>query len=980
MDTERHADDGFPTSPGTLARLIRESDWASSRLGPVSGWPRALRFTVELILRSQLPMAIMWGPDGVLLYNDAYALVAGNRHPSALGLPVAEAWPEVAGFNAEVIRSVRAQGAVAFRDQRLTLSRRREPEDVWLDLDYSAVPGDTGAIEGVLAIVVESTARAKAEAALHHAREQVQLAQDSGAIRGTWLWHAASDRSGGDERFARSFGLDPARVAAGVPFSELTAAIHPDDRERTARIFKQAVAKGTPYRAEYRIPAADGGWAWVESSGRCEYDAAGRAVRFPGVLIDIDERRRSEERLALSEAALRLATDAGGIGTWDLDLTTDTLTWSDRTRAMFGIAPGAPCSMQDFYGGLHPGDADEVSRVFAAALDPAIRGVYDVEYRTIGLDDGVIRWVAAKGRGLFNDAGQCVRAIGTAIDITERKAAEARRAFLMSLADMLRDLSDPDDIAHTVKKALRGHLPAAWVLLTVMPEIKAPRGGFEQRGVDEPARPTPPVGGAMPEVTVRRQGHVVAVLQVAGPLRTPPVFGQSAYPHPSDPGQAEWSAAEIELCQEVAERAWIAVERTRAEARLRDLAASLEQRVEKRTAELQSAEEALRQAQKMEAVGQLTGGIAHDFNNMLSVIVGGLGLAQRRLARGETEVGRFIDAALEGAGRAAQLTQRLLSFARQQPLRPVPLDAGELVVGLTDMLARTLGKHIRLETSSETGLWTISADPLQLENAILNLALNARDAMPNGGRLLIEAYNIPPAAPADFKGQTGTEMAEGDPDNAGEVCNVGISVTDTGTGMTAEVAARAFEPFFTTKDVGRGTGLGLSQVHGFATQSGGDVTISSRPGGGTKISIILPRHGASARPLGVLQDSQPMQAGRAGGVVLVVEDEEKVRHLSVASVRELGFQTLEADGGLAALALLDQHPEVSLVLTDIVMPGMTGRELGEAVRKRRPNLPVLYTSGFTRNEPLAEADLLPKPFNLAQLSSKIQEVFERQPS
>ncbi len=411
----------------------------------------------------------------------------------------------------------------------------------------------------------------------------------------------------------------------------------------------------------------------------------------------------------------------------------------------------------------------------------------------------------------------------------------------------------------------------------------------------------------------------------------------------------------------------------------------LEARVAERTAELgqankalvaemtrrEAAEGQLRQIQKMEAIGQLTGGIAHDFNNMLAVIIGGLDLTRRRLLRGETDVVRFVDAAMDGARRAAILTSRLLAFSRQQPLAPEPADANKLVAGMSELLHRSIGETIRMETVLAGGLWRIHADVGQLENAILNLAVNARDAMPDGGRLTIETANC----------HLDETYAEGH-DGVTPGQYVMIAVTDTGSGMTEEVAARAFEPFFTTKPVGQGTGLGLSQVYGFVKQTGGHVKIYAEPGHGTTIKVYLPRFYGPA-------DVAPAPAGSlagigaaAGEVILVVEDEDRVRQVSVATLTDLGYVVLAAASGAEGLRLLDSRPDIALLFTDIVMPDMNGRRLADEARRRRPELKILYTTGFTRNAVVhngvldAGVSFLQKPFTGEQLAARIREALD----
>jgi CheY-like chemotaxis protein len=372
----------------------------------------------------------------------------------------------------------------------------------------------------------------------------------------------------------------------------------------------------------------------------------------------------------------------------------------------------------------------------------------------------------------------------------------------------------------------------------------------------------------------------------------------------------------------------------------------------------------------MEAVGQLTGGIAHDFNNMLAVIMGGLNLLNRRLQRGETDVSKYIDGAMEGANRAAALTQRLLAFARQQPLAPEPIDANRMVASMTDLLTRALGEDVRVETVLSAGLWKAKADPNQLENAILNLAVNARDAMPNGGRLTIETAN----AHVDEHYADEFAIAQGQ--------YVLISVTDTGTGMTPDVIAKAFEPFFTTKAVGRGTGLGLSQVFGFVRQSGGHVKIYSEVGLGTTLKVYLPRYygTADAAMPHIVSDRTP--SGDRHEVVLVVEDEPRVRTFSVDALNDLGYTALGAANAAEALQVIDSGREIALLFTDIVMPDMTGRQLADAAMLKRPQLKVLFTTGYSRNAVVHNGvidpgtNYLAKPFGIQQLAQKIRSILD----
>ncbi|HEY3815199.1 MAG TPA: CHASE3 domain-containing protein [Caulobacteraceae bacterium] len=380
------------------------------------------------------------------------------------------------------------------------------------------------------------------------------------------------------------------------------------------------------------------------------------------------------------------------------------------------------------------------------------------------------------------------------------------------------------------------------------------------------------------------------------------------------------------------------------------------------------AEAQLRQSQKMEAVGQLTGGVAHDFNNMLAIIIGNMDLLQRKLARGEGKLETYVENALSGAQRAAVLTQSLLAFSRQQPLDPKALDVNKTVSEMSRLLQRTLGEAVTIETVLAAGLWAAYIDASQLESAMLNLGVNARDAMGDGGKLTIETAN------------TYLDDAYVEREAGGVIAGqyVMVAFTDTGDGIGPDIVERVFDPFFTTKAPGKGTGLGLSQVHGFLKQSGGHVKIYSEPRVGTTVKLYLPRADGDrvAAPPGA-HVPDPLEAGQA--VVLVVEDDAHVRAFVCDGVRDLGHRVIEAESVKTALAALDVAPEIELILTDVVMPGATGRVLADEARKKRPGLPVVFMTGYTRNAIVhngvldAGALLLNKPFTLKQLSAKLRE-------
>ncbi len=529
------------------------------------------------------------------------------------------------------------------------------------------------------------------------------------------------------------------------------------------------------------------------------------------------ERVGTEMRLRESEERLRLAVDHAEVGFWDVDIIHNTLIWPPRTKAIFGISADVPVTMNDFYEGLHPDDREATSEAFAAAADPERRALYDVDYRTIGKEDGVVRWVAAKGRGVFDAAGRCLRVTGTAVEITARKAAEEE---------------------------------------------------------------------------------------------------------------------------------------------LRELNAHLESRIAMAIAEREEVQAALRQSQKMEAMGQLTGGVAHDFNNLLTPIVGTLDLLQRRAVGGEREQ-RLISGALQSADRAKTLVQRLLAFARRQPLQVVAVDVAQLVSDMGDLVASTSGPQIKVVVDTAADLPAAIADPNQLEMALLNLSVNARDAMIEGGTMRISA--------------SAQRVSDGHRSNLPTGDYLCLSVADTGIGMDAATLARAVEPFFSTKGVGKGTGLGLSMAHGLASQLNGALTIQSSPGLGTNVELWLPR--SLTVPAAEPRVVEAPESLPARGVALLVDDEELVRASTSYMLADLGYRVIEAASGEEAMRLLDAGQPFDLLVTDHLMPGISGTDLAREVRNARPGTAILLVSGYAELEGLdPNLPRLAKPFRKSELAVSLSEL------
>ncbi|PZW67168.1 PAS domain S-box-containing protein [Pseudomonas sp. URMO17WK12:I1] len=691
----------FAGQTGEAVELIRRFDWAATSLGPIEQWPEVLVSTTRLILSSPTPIVLLCGDRGVLIYNDAYAAFAGQRHPEVFGLPAEDAWPEIAEWNRHVIAMGLSGRSMCQENLYLPLRRPGLQEDAWMNLYYNPLLDNTGRSHGMMCIVVETTSqvvaieqRSQAEAELRSAKERIELALDAGAVLGTWVWDIPQDRVTGDERFARAFAADPQQAASGMALDQVTAAIHPDDRPGVRASIERTIASGGAYRAEYRVLHPEGGYRWIEANGRCELAADGTPLRFPGVLMDIDERKRTE--LAL-----------------------------------------------------------------------------------------------------------------------------------------------------------------------------------------------------------------------------------------------------------------------------RQLTQTLEERVSEAVLQRIQAEEQLRQAQKMEAIGQLTGGIAHDFNNLLAGILGSLELIQRKLpANDHPQLARFVDAAIASANRGASLTHRLLAFARRQSLDLRPVQVNTLVCALEDLLVRTLGEQIALEIQLADDLWPTRSDGHQLENALINLAINARDAMPDGGTLRIETRNT----------QLGESEAHHHQVPPGDYLRV--SVSDTGCGMPEEIIRHAFEPFFTTKPIGQGTGLGLSMVYGFVKQTGGYLHLESQVGRGTTLNLYLPR--LPLAPAEQQVDDRRDAPRGSGERILVVEDDQVVRMLMIEVLEELGYQLIQASDAQSALGLLEQHAPLDLLLTDVGLPGMNGRQLADAARQRQPGLKVLFATGYAEGAELRDGylgkdmDMIAKPFSFESLASKLK--------
>ncbi|KKW90809.1 histidine kinase [Sphingobium chungbukense] len=708
------------------------------------------------------------------------------------------------------------------------------------------------------------------------------------------------------------------------------------------------------------------------------------------LMAEVSARLRSQDE---RERELALALRAGGFGTWSFELQSRTLTASAECKRLFGREPEQPFTFEDRIAAVHREDR---RRAIDNMIEAGTGGrEHQEEYRIIW-PDGSTRWISSRGQPFFDVDGRPIRVAGVSMDITSAKRAELKRQALVRLNDLFRDLDHSADISHAAAEILgqtlgvsrAGYGMVDRIQETIMIERDWNAVGvatiagtlqFREHGTyieDLKHGETVCVDDSRLDPRTADRSAVLEAINARAfinmPLHEQGGFVALIFVNNDTP--RHWSKDDVAFVREVAERTRDAVERRRAEQELAELAASLERQVAERTAELLRAEDALRQSQKMEAVGQLTGGLAHDFNNLLTAIGGGLELIQLRLAQDRAgEIGRYMDAAQDAVKRAAALTHRLLAFSRRQTLDPRPTDANGLICGLEDLVRRTVGPAILVETRLATDLKSILVDPNQLENALLNLCINARDAMPDGGRIMIETQDHL----IDEHAGRRRDMMPGN-----YIC---LSVSDTGTGMDAETISRAFEPFFTTKPIGSGTGLGLSMIYGFARQSGGDVRIHSTPGMGTTVAIYLPRDGQA-----VVADASPLPLSAAprtdgGETVLVVDDEVAVRMLIIEALTDLGYDAIEAPDGPAAMELLAQGRDIDLLVTDVGLPGMNGRQLAEALRATRPGLKVLFITGYAENAVLNHGHLeagmhvITKPFPMEALASRVKAIFFEPP-
>jgi PAS domain S-box-containing protein len=969
-------------------------------------------------------MSMKYGPDHrTEIANPAYFRLMGAR--DILGRPVSEAVPEIAGQGfRELLDKAYATGETIYATTAPLKVQRvagQPLQECFIDFVYQPIRDESGQIIGIFAQGSDVTERVLAE---RLAREKDANFQALTQIMPNQLWTARPDGSVDwvNERATEYFGIPDLRNDG----DQWLNTVHPDDQATSRLAYDTAIRTGAPYETEFRARRHDGVYRWFLARAIPVRDADGAIVRWVGTNTDIHERKlaedantRDRDRFWQLSHDLLVVCDFEGTITSVNPAVTRILGWNEDEYVGHNIL--------NF---IHPDDLERSQAQLGRLTEGQPMQGFENRFRAKAGGYRVIAWAGVPEAGRIHSIGR---------DMTEERAAIRERERSWTLSPVIKVIATADGRTLAVNPAwtkLLGWTEAESVGRHVN-DFLAPEGideglrGLQQLGRGQTMTDyetvsrtksgerrriswtTMPEGGILyafgRDVTAERQAAAALAASRAERDRIwnttndlMAVAGLDFYLKSVNPA---WSRllgydeatllgrpfldfiAESDRRRVIAAMARLARgegltefedQLVHADGRISLIAWNAEPQGEtfyivgRNVTEQRRVEEALRQSQKMEAVGQLTGGIAHDFNNLLQGITGSLDLLEKRLAQGRlSDLNRFITGAMAAANRAAALTHRLLAFSRRQPLDPKPVSANPLIAAMADLLRRTMGEQITLDLILAPDLWPTLCDPHQLENAVLNLAINGRDAMPDGGTLTIETGNCDLDERSPFWSR---DMRHG-----AYVC---ISVTDTGIGMSQETIEKAFEPFFTTKPMGQGTGLGLSMIYGFVRQSEGYTKISSQLGCGTTLKLFLPRYG------GELAADAPREAGPvamvtgSGETVLVIEDEPVVRGLIVEVVADLGFAALEATDGPSGLEILQSRQRIDLVITDVGLPGLNGRQLADAGRLLRPGLKVIFMTGYAEVAVSAQGFLEPgmamitKPFAMDELAAKIRATIE----
>ena len=947
---------------GASGALLRAHDWASTDIGYPAGWPPGLHALVDVMLGAKQPMFIAWGPERVLLFNDGYGEILGSKRATAMGKPFFEVWPEARSIIEPLVDQVFAGEPVHMDDIALVLERNGRAAEAHFAFSYTPVRDELGRVAGMFCTCTETTAQVLAARRQAFRLTLEERLRDLAAPRA--IMEAAVEALGphlGANRVGYGKVLDDgvtvcfetnyvdgvAPLLGAFPldgFGSASIARHrrgetvvADDvatdvtyDPATWRTIEARSFASVPLVREDRLRATlyvnfaqPHHWspdevALIEDVAARTWDAVDRAraeadLRHLNETLEqrVTERTAERDRLWRNSQDLLVVIDLKGVFQEVSPAATKILGWAPEE--MIG---------HDVFEFIHPDDHPSTDGALSHATREELP-IYLNRYRHKAGGYRWMSWVAAPEGELIYATGRHVTA--------EKEAADA----LAGIQARLRTLFE-------TSYQLQAYLGVDGTLIDANAASLAVIEARREDVIGKPFWDTPWFTGTpgMPEMM--REG-------VEAALRGTSFRQEVTVDLPSGARTFDFSIRPI---------------RDGMGAIIGIVPEAMDLTDRRRT------EEALRQAQKMEAVGQLTGGIAHDFNNLLTGISGSLELLQSRMAQGRlTDLDKYINAAQGASKRAAALTHRLLAFSRRQTLDPKPTNINALVAGMEEMIRRTVGPAITIEVVGAAGLWPALVDPHQLENALLNLCINARDAMPDGGRITIETAN------KWLDARTGRER-DLEPGQYLSLC-----VTDTGTGMTPDVITRAFDPFFTTKPIGQGTGLGLSMIHGFVRQSGGQVRVYSEVGQGTTMCLYLPRHYGEAEWTDVLAGLSEAPRAEQGMTVLVVDDEPTVRMLVTEVLQELGYTAIEAADGPSGLKVLQSNVRIDLLVTDVGLPGgMNGRQVADAGRTVRPGLRVLFITGYAENAVVGNGHLEPgmavltKPFVMESLATCMRDL------
>jgi PAS domain S-box-containing protein len=947
----------FLAEGGQMGAAIRRFDWSGTPLGNPAGWPTPLKTLVGVLLNANQPMFVAWGPEQILLYNDAYAVVLADKHPGALGRQFLDVWSEIKADLIPIVEQAYGGVPVHMDDITLMMARRGYVEETHFAFSYTPVRVAGGVVDGFFCACTEITEQVLGERrrAADTERQRRLFEQAPGFI--TILRGPDHVFEFANATYRRLFGeRDFVGKTAREAFPELGSQVFFELLDRVYQSGERFVADRTIIRLDR--PGTGPEELVLDFIYEPVTDDAGKVTGIFVEGYDATEAHRAEAELRESEERnRRMVEGVKDHSIFTVDAANRVLDWTPGAEAVFGWS------------------ADEMKGNSADIL-------YTPEDRTAGVPERELATARAEGcanderwhvrrdgshffangsvRPLHDATGAITGFIKIARDETERRAAEAALRETEQRYRLAAKATNDAIWDWNLASNRIDWNEAVAVLFGYPAEEVEPSGDWWIEHIHPGDRDR--INTSIHSVIDGAEEHWSAEYRFRR--------GDGTFAHVFDRGHV------IRDEQGRATRMIGAMldltERKRAEERLRELNETLESRVLERTTELMATQDALRQAQKMEAVGQLTGGLAHDFNNLLTGVSGSLEMMQVRISQGRVaEVERYVTAAQGAAKRAAALTHRLLAFSRRQTLAPKPTDVKQLVTGMEDLIGRTVGPAVEIETVNAAGLWLSLIDPSQLENAVLNLCINARDAMPDGGKITIETGNR-------WMDQRAAEQRGLEPGQYISLC-----VSDTGAGMTPDVIEKAFDPFFTTKPIGMGTGLGLSMIYGFAKQSGGSVGIYSEVGQGTMVCIYLPRHLGKAEAEESEGGVEEPPRAEAGETVLVVDDEPTVRMLVTEVLTDLGYTAVEAADGAAGLKVLNSDLRIDLLITDVGLPGgMNGRQVADAARNVRPELKVLFITGYAENAVLSHGHLDPgmhvltKPFAMDALATRIRQLIE----